>query len=136
MDAGYVRIAKVFGNDEIPMVDKETLLKYRQHVLHNIDRMAVIVGREDFPWEEKYVFGGGSLVEYEKLKRTHPSYTDEYELIDILQDIVEEKDLVTAVKRLSDGRRFEIGLSWLRTKNKNGEDHQLLDDFATWAVNW
>ena len=136
MDAGYVRIAKVFGNDEIPMVDKETLLKYRQHVLHNIDRMAVIVGREDFPWEEKYVFGGGSHVEYEKLKRTHPSYTDEYELIDILQDIVEEKDLVTAVKRLSDGRRFEIGLSWLRTKNKNGEDHQLLDDFATWAVNW
>ena len=136
MDAGYVRIAKVFGNDEIPMVDKETLLKYRQHVLHNIDRMAVIVGREDFPWEEKYVFGGGSHVEYEKLKRTRPSYTDEYELIDILQDIVEENDLTATVKRLSDGKRFEIGLSWLRTKKKNGKDHQLLDDFATWAVNW
>ena len=81
-------------------------------------------------------FGGGSHVEYEKLKCTHPSYTDEYELIDILQDIVEENDLTATAKRLSDGKRFEIGLSWLCTKKKNGKDHQLLDDFATWVVNW
>ena len=136
MDAVEVRIAKVFGKDEIPKVGRETLVKYRQHILHNLDRMAILAGREDFPWEEKYVFGGGSRVEYEKLKRTHPSYTDEYELIDILEDIIEENDLVSTLKRLSDGKRFRIGLSWLGTKNKKSKDHQLLDDFATWVANW
>jgi len=53
-----------------------------------------------------------------------------------LEDIIEENDLVATVKRLSDGKHFKIGLSWLDTDNKESKDHQLLDDFATWAVNW
>jgi len=136
METSEARIAKIFNKNDVPKVCKETLLGYRQHILRDFDRTAILTGREDFPWEEKYVFGGGSRVEYEKLKRIHPSYTDEYELIDISEDIIEENDLVSALKRLSDGKRFEIGLSWLETKNKKSKDHQLLDDFATWVANW
>jgi len=34
------------------------------------------------------------------------------------------------------GKRFEIDLSWLRGVNETTEDAQLLDDFASWQVNW
>ena len=129
------------------------MLKYRKYLLEHLDRKAILTGCEDFPWEEKYVLGGWSRAEYEKLKKTNPSYTDEYELIDILQDDLPENDLIAQVKRLSDGKVFEIGLSWLTVKkekksprllrrqnaasrNDTTKDYQLLDDFATWVVNW
>jgi hypothetical protein len=136
MDADEVRIAKVFGAEEVPEVSEENLLKYREYLLQNLDRKAILTGREDFPWEEQYVLGPGSRAEYEKLKRTNPSYTDEHELIDILEEIIEENDLIAKVKRIPDEKHFEIGLTWLDTKKKKSKDHQLLDDFATWAVNW
>jgi hypothetical protein len=136
MDADEARIIKVFGTEEVPEVSKENLLKYRKYLLHHLDRKTIFTGREDFPWEEKYVIGPGSRAEYEKLKKTHPSYTDEYELIDILENEIEENDLIAKVKRLSDGKSFEIGLSWLTAKKKKTKNYQLLDDFATWVVNW
>jgi hypothetical protein len=136
MDADEARIAKVFGTKKVPEVSKKTLLRYRSYLLQQFDRKMVLTGREDFPWEEKYVIGPGSRSEYEKLKKTNPSYTDEYELIDIAEDEVKENDLLARVKRLSDNKNFEIGLSWLTTKEEKGKDYQLLDDFATWAVNW
>ncbi len=80
--------------------------------------------------------GVGDRKEYEKLKKTMPSYTDEYELMGILEEEIEENDLIACVKRLADGKRFDIGLSWLTTKVEEGKDYQLLDDFATWVVNW
>jgi len=85
--------------------------KYRKYLLQRLNRKTIFTGREDFPWEEKYVIGPGNRAEYEKLKKTHPSYTDEYELIDILENEIEENDLIAKVKRLSDGKSFEIGLS-------------------------
>lgn len=136
MDADEARIIKILGTEEVPEVSEENLLKYRKYLLQHIDRKAILTGREDFPWEEIYIFGPGSRAEYEKLKKTHPSYTDEYELMDILENEIEENDLIAKVKRLSDGRVFEIGLSWLTTEKNKGNDYQLLDDFATWVVNW
>ena len=136
MDADEARIIKILGTEEVPEVSEENLLKYRKYLLQHIDRKAILTGREDFPWEEIYIFGPGSRAEYEKLKKSHPSYNDEYELMDILENEIEENDLIVKVKRLSDGRVFEIGLSWLTTEKNKGNDYQLLDDFATWVVNW
>jgi len=136
MAADEVRIAKVFGIDEAPEVSEANLLKYRQYILEHFNKNAVLTGREDFPWEEKYVFGPGNKAEYERLKKTNPSYTDEYQLLEIMGNVIEENDLIAKVKRLSDGKKFEIGLSWLAVKNKKAKECQLLDDFATWVVNW
>jgi hypothetical protein len=44
--------------------------------------------------------------------------------------------LIAKLKRLSDGKIFEVGLSWLTTKKNKGKNYQLLNDFATWVVNW
>ena len=136
MDKEEARIAKALGTGEVPEVDEENLLKYRRYLLTHLDKSTVLTGREDFPWEERYVFGHGSKAEYERLKKTNPSYKDEYQLLDILAEEIEENDLVASIKRLSDRKTFTIGLSWLTTKDEKSKDFQLLDDFATWVANW
>ncbi len=136
MDADEARIIKILETEEVPEVSEENLRKYRNCLLQRLEPKAILTGREDFPWEEKYVFGPGCRAEYENLKKTHPSYTDEYELMNILEEAIEENDLIARVKRLADGRIFEIGLSWLTTKKDKDKNYQLLDDFATWVANW
>ena len=136
MDSDEKRIAEALNAHEVPEVDEENLLKYRKYLLGRLDKGTVLTGREDFPWEEKYVIGPGNRAEYERLKKKNPSYKDEYKLIDISEEETEENDLVARAERLSDKKRFEIGLSWLTTKVKKSKDFQPLDDFATWVVNW
>lgn len=136
MDAVEKRIAKVFGTAEVPDVSEQNLLKYRGYLLQHLDRKPVLTGREDFPWEEFYVFGPGDKKEYENLKKSRPAHTDEFQLMDISASVMEEDDLLAKVKRFSDSMVFEMGLTWLTTKVKKGKDYQLLDDFATWQVNW
>lgn len=136
MDSDEKRIAEALGAREVPEVDERNLLKYRKYLLGRLDKSTVLTGREDFPWEEKYVIVPGNQAEYERLKKTNPSFKDEYKLIDISETEMQESDLIAVVERLSDKHRFEIGLSWLTTKNKNSKDFQPIDDFATWVVNW
>jgi hypothetical protein len=135
-EAARRRIAKVFGMDEGPEVGKESLQVYRSYLHRHLDKEAVLTGREDFLWEEFYVFGPGDKNEYAELKKNRASYTDLFALIDIPEKTIRESDLIAKVKRLSDGKKFEIGLSWLTTKNRKTEAYQILDDFATWVVNW
>ena len=136
MDNYEKRIAEALGALEVPQVDEQNLLKYRKYLLARLKKGTVLTGREDFPWEEKYVIGPGSRAEYERLRRKNPSYKDEYRLIDISEEETEENDLIARVERLSDKKGFKIGLSWLTTKDKKSKDFQLLDDFATWVANW
>ena len=136
IDPDEKRIAMVFKRTSVPNVSKSNLLKYRQYLLGHLDKNTILTGREDFPWEEMYVSGHGNIKEYERLKKTNPSYTDEYLLQDISKDETEEYDLIATAKRISDGSIFSMGLSWLTTKDEKCKDFQLLDDFATWAVNW
>lgn len=75
-----------------------------------MDKDTVLTGREDFPWEEEYVFTSGNRAAYERLKKENPSYKDEYKLIGISEEEIEENDLVAQVERLSDKKCFNIGL--------------------------
>lgn len=131
------RIPRILGTKKVPQVSEEYLLKYRSYLLRELNKNVTLVGMEEcFPWEEPYVIGDGSKRKYEKLKRKYPSCTDEFELLDILKDPVEYNDLIAKVKRLSDLKEFEIGLSWLAAKDKTSEGHVLLEDFAIWVGNW
>ncbi len=135
-ESARIRIANVFGMHEAPEVGEKSLMIYRSYLPQHLDKEAILTGREDFLWEEFYVFGPGDKGEYEKLKKKQASYTDEFELLDILEENAEERDLIARVKRLSDGKTFDIGLSWLTVKTKKTGTYQLLDDFTTWAANW
>jgi len=99
-----------------------------------------VTGIEDFDWEEPYVLGGWSGREYERLKKTQPSYKDRYDLLSIKwgdssQWMMFDEDIAAHVRRLSDGKEFDLGLAELKTVDKKSPNHQPLDDYAVWFVN-
>lgn len=91
---------------------------------------------EDFPWEERYLLGGWDKEEYEELKKHKPSYTDEYELIELTEPESRYNDILAKVRRISDKTIFEIGLSWLECTDSKSENYQLFDDYSVWHVNY
>ncbi len=76
------RIAGILGEDEVPEVTDRTLKKYLVYLQKNLEFPCYLTGIEDFSWEERYVFGDSNQKEYEKLKKTQPSYKDTFECID------------------------------------------------------
>lgn len=130
------RIASVFGTDKGPEVTSETLVTYRNYLSEHLRPGVRLTGREDFQWEERYVLGYGDPNEYEKLKKTRASYTDQLELLEIIPEDEPECDLTARVRRSSDSRVFEIGLSWLTTTDEESPEFQFLDDFSTWVANY
>lgn len=91
---------------------------------------------EDFPWEEPYVIGGWDKNEYEQLKKENPSYTDVFELIELLEPDPDYDDIVAKIKRLTDLNIFEVGLSWLKCLNSDDVNYQLINDYAVWHTNY
>jgi len=128
------RIGIIFGKQ----CDRNnnTIKKYYHYLVKQIQLPCYLTGLEDFPWEELYILGGWSKKEYEKLKQEKPSYTDQYELLKILEPKKEDEDIFVRVKRLSDKKEFEIGLDWLKTLHSKDKNFQLLDDYAVWHTNY
>ena len=132
------RIAEVFGLNEAPDVNDDTLAKYLGYLKKNVKLPCRVTGIEDmgyFGWEEYYTFGPGSKKEYERLKKTRASFTDTFELLGFDDELYEEGILVN-VKRVSDKKRFIIPLADLEAKDEKSENYQLLDDYVTWFVNY
>ncbi len=134
------RIAAILGDiEELDFV--ETIDSYYEYLKANLKLPCEVTGIEDFSWEEFYVFGPGDEEEYEQLKKTQPSYTDRYELFEIVRHAESmwamffEEDIGACVRRISDGRKFLLGLSELEATDKKSKNYQLLDDFSVWLVN-
>ena len=111
-----------------------------KHLKDNLQLACELTGTEDFRWEERYVFGGWSQQEYKQLKKTQPSYTDKYELLDIIRNGWSEwklfgEDIVAHVRHKRDGKEFHLGLAELRVTDKKSPNFQLVDDYAVWLVN-
>jgi len=114
--------------------------RWLEHLAASLDLPCEVTGIEDFRWEEIYVFGPGSKKEYDKLKRTQPSYTDRYDLLSIGMAtrpdwMMFPDDIAAHVRRRSDGREFTLGLSELEATTDGTAEHQLLDDYSVWFVN-
>ena len=132
-----MRIAKVFpkGIEDISK-STGTLEIYMEFLKSNLDNPVNITGIEDFDWEEFYVLGPGSQKEYEKLKKTRPSYTDKYILESIDDEYDEHFGLIANVIRECDKKVFQIPLADLKALDKNTKNYQLLDDYSVWCVNY
>jgi hypothetical protein len=119
---------------------EEALKVFVKHLKAHLQLPCEVTGIEDFRWEEPYVIGGWSRQEYKQLKKTQPSYTDKYELLDIERGwrsewMMFEEDTVAHVRRKSDGKEFDLGLAELRVTDKKSRNFQLIDDYAVWLVN-
>jgi hypothetical protein len=132
-----MRIAKVFpkGIEDISK-STGTLEIYREFLKRKLDNPINITGIEDFDWEEFYILGPGSQKEYEKLKKTRPSYTDKYILESIDNEYDEHFGLIANVIRECDKKVFQIPLADLKALDKNTKNYQLLDDYSVWCVNY
>ena len=130
------RLRLVFGRDEVPGVTKRTMREYRRYLSKHLSRRCRVTGRDDFPWEEFYVFGPGDPEEYEELKKDRPSYADQYAIVKLVAEPSIGYDIMAVAERLIDGKRFELELSWLKAVDEKSSDYQLLEDFGSWQVNW
>ncbi len=133
MRAEEKRIQAVLGKDNERT--KRNAERYRDYLLKHLSLPVIVTGTEDFPWEEKYVFGGWSKSEYERMKKTRASYTDTFEL-QALDPPGAHDDVGAVIKRMSDGQVFEIGLSWLCCKDEASEACTLLADYGIWHANY
>ena len=140
-DEQDVRIAEILIDtiildiDDIPEVSRESLERYFAHLKSNLKLPCYLTGIEDFPWEERYVFGYGSEAEYENLKKKQPSYTDTFNLINLDEEINEDYGLLVDVKRTSDNKKFTLPLADLKAIEEHSKNYQLLDDYSVWFVN-
>lgn len=135
-EAQEKRIKVIVEDDgEVAEVSEKTLASYQKYLEENIERPCILTGQEDFPWEEKYVFGYGSDEEYEELKKKYASYTDTFELLGF-----EAKDktynIHVKVKRVSDKKKFVLALDYLEPVDKTHKNMELISDYTTWLVNW
>jgi hypothetical protein len=136
----YKRRWEAILGDAAKGTQEKALNVFFQHLKANLQFPGEVTGIEDFRWEEPYVLGGWSQEEYKRLKKTQPSYTDKYELLDIKRGwrsewMMFEEDIVAHVRRKSDGEEFDLGLAELRVTDKKSSNFQLVDDYAVWLVN-
>ena len=129
------RIIAALKTDDIHGND-DNHIKYLDYLKENIKKPCILTGSEDFDWEEPYVFGGWSKKEYAKLKLTQPSYTDEFELLEILDEIDDWKGICVKVKRLSDNSKFELPLWDLKVVDENSSNYLLISDYSSWMTNY
>ncbi len=135
MDKSDERIFRILQSDDTERTN-ENLEKYLDYLKKNLSYPCVLTGVEDFNWEEFYIFGPGDKEEYEELKRTKPSYTDRFELLELLDKVDLILGIFAKVKRCSDEKIFLIPLADLKAADKKSENCQLLHDFSVWIVNY
>ena len=134
MDEQEKRIIEILGED--CERNDNNFLKYYHYLKENISIPCVLTGIEDFLWEEKYVIGSWDPEEYKELKKDNPSYTDKFELIELLEPASGENDIFINARRLSDKKIFELELSWLKCTDSKSLNYQILHDFSVWKINY
>jgi len=121
MDKQFERIKNILGKDlERSPKNIDKYLKYLNKILK---KPCILTGISDFSWEEPYVLGGWDQSEYTELKKSNPSFTDHFELIEFLPAKSDEEDIIAKVKRLTDKKDFEIALSWLECIDFKSENY-------------
>lgn len=133
--AREIRIEHILGEDNLK-VSYKSLTAYRIHIQNSIEFPCELTGREDFQWEEIYLYGSGDKNEYAELKKSQPSYTDIYTFMAFDDQIEDKNGLMVKVKRLSDSKVFVLPLADLKVTDKTSANHELVHDYAVWYVNY
>lgn len=134
IDKQDARIRAIFDG-EISDVTEESLAKYLAYLKKHLGLPCELTGIEDFDWEEYYLIGSGDQEEYERQKKTKPSYTDKYELISLADRVDDWVGILAKVKRISDKKKFTLPLAELEAIDERSKNYQMLDDYSVWFVN-
>lgn len=131
------RITEVVGDEE----GERATARWLAHLQASLTLPCEVTGSEDFRWEEPYVLGGYSPRDYQRLKKTQPSFRDTFVLESLKLEADSEwsmslEDIGAEVTRKADGLGFVLGLSELRAVDKKSKNAQLLEDYASWMTNY
>jgi len=132
MDPTDRRLHNILGKDR--GCTAENAERYRKYLQQTLSLPVRVTGVEDFPWEEPYVLGVWDREEYEELKKIRPSYTDTFDL-EVLNPPDGHDDITAIIRRISDGKCFEIGLSWLKVKDRKDPSVLHVEDYGIWHAN-
>ena len=137
-DAAFARADAILGGRDLDR--DEALDLMLAHLKANLQMPCEVTGVEDFNWEEPYVLGAWNRDRYRRLRKTQPSYRDRYQLLALDREGASEwmmfdEDIAAHVQRVSDGRKFTLGLTELKATDKSSPNYQLIDDYAVWFVN-
>jgi len=128
-------VASILGTNNLD-VNRKKLGTYLKYLKRHIELPCELTGIEDFEWEEFYIWGPGNKKEYEKLRKTNPSYKDKFILIDFVNEIDDDMGIFVKIQRVSDKRKFMLPLADVEATNKKSKNHQLLDDYSVWFINY
>lgn len=134
LDEEDQRIFEVLKTKNVS-VNEKNLEKYYEYLEKKLTKPIILTGMEDFKWEEPYVMGGWDQKEYEELKKTKPSYTDQFEFLN-MEDYSEDYGIYVNVKRLSDKKKFTLPLWDLKVIDKKDPNYLLVSDFSSWMTNF
>jgi len=129
------RINNILKTDDLS-VNQDNLNKFYNYLKRNLKTPCILTGMEDFDWEEPYVLGDWSKNEYERLKKTKPSYTDRFEFLNLIEEYDDWKGIYAKVMRLSDQKSFNIPLWDLKVVDKKNSNFLLISDFSSWMTNY
>lgn len=129
------RIRKILGTKNIKC-SRENSSKYLEYLKQNMQFPCHVTGTEEFEWEEEYTMGFGSKKEYAKLKKTQPSYTDNFIIHRIEDFVVNEDGIFVRTQRVGDRKKFILLLVELKSVDLISPNHQLLHDYSLWWINY
>ncbi len=114
--------------------------RWHDHLRGRLTLPCEVTGKEDFRWEEPYVFGLLSRTDYDALRKARPSFKDVFILESIAASAGYEwalsaDDLGALVRRKDDGLTFVLGLSELSPIEEDGPNARLLEDYSYWFAN-
>ncbi|HEY9810162.1 MAG TPA: hypothetical protein V6D13_12605 [Halomicronema sp.] len=128
------RVKKILGSKNLK-VTKQKLENYLKYLDSNLEKPFHLTSREEFLWEEEYLYGGSSKKEYEKLKKTLPCYTDTFKFL-AFEKTDEDGGILVNVQRVTDKKVFTMPLCDLQTTLDTSPNHQLIEDYSVWFINY
>ena len=128
-------IRQILDSEDLSITE-ETQNKFCKYLQEHIKYPCIVTGTEDFSWEEPYLLGIFDDREYQKLKKTKPSYTDRYYLKGPVKIIDDLYGIIAKVRRISDNKLFELPLWDLETADKQDSSTSLLKAYSFWMTNY
>ena len=113
-------------------VNQTNLKKYLKYLKQNLAIPCLVTGVEEFEWEEYYTVGRGSQKEYQKLKKTQPSYTDEFNILKLDNKLDVRDGILAVLERTTDNLKFTLPLAELEGVVEDSVDAKLLQYYGIW----
>lgn len=130
------RLKTIVGQDgTIATVSLKTLAVYQKYLEKKMKRPCLLTGRKSLPWEEPYIRGDRSEKEYELYQKTNASYRDIFKLLGF-ESKSKTYSIHVKVRRVSDQRKFELPLDYLKPVDKKHPNSELILDYTNWLLNW